>query len=101
MGPRDAVGKHARTARRRVRRRDLGETAPEARRENSPALQRWGKRTANQPRPGGTPEPIAQLYNFPFNVFTIARIAFSFRRYHRHCPFFVASTSPAFVRMPM
>jgi hypothetical protein len=41
------------------------------------------------------------LYNFPRNVFTTSRIAFSLRRYHRHCPFLVASTSPAFVRMAM
>ena len=43
----------------------------------------------------------ASIYNFPRNAFTIARIAFSLRRYQRHCPFFVASTSPALVRIPM
>ena len=38
-------------------------------------------------------------YSFPFNPFTIPRIAFSLRRYQRHWPFLVASTSPAFVRI--
>ena len=40
-------------------------------------------------------------YNFPLNAFTIPRIAFSLRRYQRHCPFLVASTNPAFVRIAM
>ncbi len=40
-------------------------------------------------------------YNPLRNVFTILRIAFSSRRYQRHCPFLVASTNPAFVKMPM
>lgn len=38
-------------------------------------------------------------YSFPFNPFTIPRIAFSLRRYQRHWPFLVASTKPAFVRI--
>lgn len=40
-------------------------------------------------------------YNSPRNVFNIPRIAFSWRRYQRHCPFLVASTSPAFVKTAM
>ena len=42
-----------------------------------------------------------QSYSFPADVFTTPRITFSLRRYHRHCPFFVASTNPAFVRIAM
>ena len=38
-------------------------------------------------------------YNFPRNALTTARMAFSFRRYHRHCPCLVASTNPAFVKI--
>ena len=38
-------------------------------------------------------------YNFPRKFFTTCRIAFSFRRYQRHCPCLVASTNPAFVRI--
>jgi len=41
------------------------------------------------------------FYSFPRNVFTSWRIAFSLRRYQRHCPFLVASTSPALVRIAM
>ncbi len=41
------------------------------------------------------------FYSFPRNIFTTCRIAFSFRRYHRHCPCLLASTKPAFVRIDM
>ena len=40
-------------------------------------------------------------YSSPRNRFTTPRIAFSLRRYHRHWPFLLASTSPAFVKMLM
>jgi len=40
-------------------------------------------------------------YNFPRNVLTTTRIALSLRRYHRHWPFLVASTSPALVKIAM
>lgn len=43
----------------------------------------------------------ATSYNFPRKFFSTCRMAFSFRLYHRHCPSFVASTNPAFVRMAM
>ena len=39
------------------------------------------------------------IHSFPRNVFTTSRIAFSFRRYQRHCPCFVTSTNPALDRM--
>ena len=41
----------------------------------------------------------AHSYSFPRKIFATPRIAFSLRRYHRHCPFLVASTSPALVKI--
>lgn len=48
--------------------------------------------------------PVASVvrpYNFPRRLLTTLRIAFSSRRYHRHCPCFAASTKPALVKMPI
>ena len=40
-----------------------------------------------------------RAYSFPRNILTTCRSAFSFRRYHRHCPCLLASTSPALVKI--
>jgi hypothetical protein len=58
-------------------------------------------RQNNRRRGQGERRKIRVAYSFPRKVFTIPRSAFSFRRYQRHCPSLVASTSPAFVKTAM
>jgi hypothetical protein len=60
-------------------------------------LQDW---TASPPSPSAQDDRLRH-YSFPRSIFTTCRIAFSFRRYHRHCPCLVASTRPALVRIDM
>jgi hypothetical protein len=50
---------------------------------------------------GAQKRRLPSRYNLPRKVLTTVRIAFSLRRYQRHCPFLVASTSPALVRIAM